>query len=1179
MRLTKLKIAGFKSFVDPTTVTFPSSLTGVVGPNGCGKSNIIDAVRWVMGEISAKHLRGESMADVIFNGSAARKPLGAASVELVFDNSDGKIGGEYAAYNEVALRRAVSRDGNSDYFINGTKVRRKDITQLFLGTGLGTRSYAIIEQGMISRVIEARPDDLRAFLEEAAGISRYKERRRETESRIGHTRENLDRLNDLREEVEKQIRHLQRQAATARRYQTLKEEERKLQAELLALRMQSLDAEAQVRDAATSGCETAMQAVLADLREVEAEIERIRADQASKTDVLAAIQTRFYEAGAEVTRIEQGIQFTRELRQRQRSDLQQAEVQVADLTGVLQRDRGQLEGLAQQLATMVPGLDTAHAEEARTSQALQACEQALSAWQLTWDTHAQAVAAGQRETGVERARIEQLESQQRRLLQQQERQEHERAALVELQPAIALEALERNAEMARDAGQKAAAELQELLAEISVTRDREREQSQALNALRTRWQQAQGTQVSTEALQTAALGKASGKVTEWLKSKSLDRQPRVAQQLRVDRGWERAVETVLGSYLEAVCVDGLDSVTDLLASFDGGYLAVVSTGGAANPGAGANTGEGAAAPAGSASLRAKVQGAAVLGSVLSSVYTAETLNEALGRRRHLAAGESVVTRDGIWLGSDWLRISRDAEPHTGVIEREETLREIRTQVGGLAEEVQELEHRLELTRERVRDHEDRREHFQADVNRLHREHVDRRAELDSAQARNVDAARRLSQLETGLADVRAELARTDTDLRTARGRMETAIDALAALEPKRVDLEEERDRMRNELGTARAAAQTAQQLARELALQVESRRSSHASLTTTLSRIEKQLEGLETRRNELAGQLAEGEAPLLAAQAQLEQSLRVRTEIEGELQAAKIASDELEAQLRGRESTRVAVEQRVEAARGALDEARLAASQVRVRRESVAEQLAATNFELAELLAQLAPDAAVETWESQLEETRGKIERLGQVNLAAIGEFKEQSERKEYLDRQCKDLTDALETLESAMRKIDRETRTRFQDTFDKVNAGLKEKFPRLFGGGHAYLELTGEEGAASGVSVMARPPGKRNSTISQLSGGEKALTAVALVFAIFDLNPAPFCLLDEVDAPLDENNVGRFCDIVREMSRNVQFIFITHNKSTMELASQLVGVTMNEPGVSRLVAVDVDEAVRMAAM
>src|ERR1700682_4966726 len=894
MRLTKLKIAGFKSFVDPTTITFPSSLTGVLGPNGCGKSNIIDAVRWVMGEISAKHLRGESMADVIFNGSSARKPLGTASVELVFDNADGKIGGEYAAYNEVALRRAMSRDGTSDYFINGTKVRRKDITQLFLGTGLGTRSYAIIEQGMISRVIEARPDDLRAFLEEAAGIPRYKERRRETENRIGHTRENLDRLNDLREEVEKQIRHLQRQAATARRYQALKEEERKLQAELLALRMQSLDAEAGARDAATSSCETAMHAVLADLREVEADIERMRTDQESKAQTLAAIQTRFYEAGAEVTRIEQGIQFTRELRQRQRSDLEQAEAQVADLSQVLERDRSQLEARSQELATMVPGLDAAHGEELRTSQALESCEQALAAWQQTWDAHAQAVALGQREPGVERARIEQLESQQRHLLQQQERQESERVTLAQLQPAVALETLEERAGSARDAGQKAAAELQELLAEISVTRDRERVESQSLNALRTRWQEALGTQVSTEALQTAALGKASGKVTEWLKSKSLDRQPRVAQQLRVDRGWERAVETVLGSYLEAVCVDGLDSVTDLLASFDGGHLAVVSMN------------EAAAVPHESGSLQAKVQGATVLGSVLSSVHTAETLNDALRLRSRLASGESVVTRDGIWLGSDWLRLSRDADPHTGVIEREETLRGIRPQVGALA--------------------------------------------VKRGGAR--------TQLETGLPDAPPEPERRETDRRAARGRMEAAIDKLAALEPQRVALEQEREALRADVAAARAAAQTAQQLARELALQVESRRSSHSSLTTTLSRIEKQLGGLESRRNELASQLAEGEAPLAAAQTQLEQALRIRAEIDGELQAARIASDELDTQLRDRNAAREQAEQRVEIARTSLDEARLAAQQVRVRRESVAEQLAATNFELGELRAQLAAGGA-----------------------------------------------------------------------------------------------------------------------------------------------------------------------------------------------------------------------------
>jgi chromosome segregation protein len=1163
----KLKIAGFKSFVDPTTITFPSSLTGVVGPNGCGKSNIIDAVRWVMGEISAKHLRGDSMADVIFNGSAARKPLGAASVELVFDNSEGKIGGAYANYNEVALRRSVSRDGTSDYFINGMKVRRKDITQMFLGTGLGSRSYAIIEQGMISRVIEARPDDLRAFLEEAAGISRYKERRRETENRIGQTRENLDRLNDLREEVEKQIRHLQRQAATARRYQALKEEERKLQAELLALRLQSLDGEAEVRDAASQHCETAMQSVLADLREAEAEIEKIRVDQAAKAEALGATQARFYGAGSEVTRLEQSIQHARELRQRQASDLEQSQAQVQELTALIQRDRAQFEILGGELAAMIPQLDAAHAEESRASELLTHWEHAIGEWQRTWDEHSQAVAHAQRETQVERARIEELENQQRRLLMQQERHDTERSALAQLQPAVSLETLSEQATAARDAGQKAAAELQEILAELAISRERERDQAQALNARREEWQNALGAQVSTDALQQAALGKASGNVTQWLKSHSLDQQPRVGQQLRVEHGWERAVETVLGSYLEAVCVDGLDGVADMLGSFDGGHLAVVTAM------------EDSGAPPDSASLQAKVRGASLLGSVLSAVFTAETLGEALARRRRLRAGQSVVTRDGVWLGPDWLRVSRDKDPHSGVIEREESLRGIRGRVIELADQVKELERQLELTRDGVRDHEDRRDRFQTDVNRLHREHLDRRAAFDAAQARNADAARRLSELETGSADVRAELERTETDLRSARARMETAIEALAALEPQRIALEQERERLRAEQGAARNEAQAVQQAARDLAVQVESRRSSHTSLSATLLRVEKQLQVLTLRRDELAEQLSAGEAPLAALQRQIESALQVRAQIEGEVRAAKIASDELDAVLHDREGRRTEVDERLEAARAALDEARLAAQQVRVRRESVSEQFAATHFELSELLAQLAAEATVQTWEAQLEDVKGKIERLGQVNLAAIGEFKEQSERKEYLDRQCKDLTDALETLESAMRKIDRETRARFQDTFDRVNAGLKEKFPRLFGGGHAYLELAGEESDATGVSVMARPPGKRNSTISQLSGGEKALTAVALVFAIFDLNPAPFCLLDEVDAPLDENNVGRFCDIVRDMSSSVQFIFITHNKSTMELASQLVGVTMNEPGVSRLVAVDVDEAVRMAAM
>jgi chromosome segregation protein len=920
-----------------------------------------------------------------------------------------------------------------------------------------------------------------------------------------------------------------------------------------------------------------MHAAIADLREAEAAIEHVRVEQSARLDSQGAIQARFYEAGSAVTRIEQNLTHARELRQRQRADLQLVDAQVLEQGELIERDRSQTSSLAAELATMGPGLDTAHAIEQSSRAAREAAEQALAAWQHAWDGHAKSVAAGQGATQVERARIEQLEGQQQRLLQQRERQSEELAALAGQSPAVALEELQEAAALAADASERAQRELQEILTELAAAREREREETRALHELRSRWQSAVSTQVSTEALQQAALGKVSGKVTQWLKSHSLDQRPRLAQQLHVERGWERAVETVLDAYLEAVCVDGLDGVAEVLASFDGGQLAVVTDG----EGAVARTAAegGLAAGLDATALRSKVQGAAVAASLLAGVYTAENLGDALATRRTLPAGASVVTRDGIWIGPDWLRLSRDRDPHAGVIEREEALREIRGRVAALADEVQALEHQLTLTRDRVREREDQRERYQSDVNRLHREHVDRRAARDAAQARAQEITRRRGQLQTGIADIAMELERSDAELRAARGRMETAIEALAALEPERILLERERERMRAELQEARAAAEAAQHAARELALQVESRRSSLASLTTTVARIEHQIGVLAARRGELAAQLSGGEAPLAALQAELDAALAARQRVEDELHAARLATDELDAQLRDREAARGAIERRVDAARHATEEARLAVEQIKMRRENVLEQLTATPFEFAALIAELAAEATVEAWESALAETGAKIERLGQVNLAAIEEFKEQSERKEYLDRQFKDLTDALETLESAMRKIDRETRARFQDTFDRVNAGLKEKFPRLFGGGHAYLELDGEDSSAAGVSVMARPPGKRNSTISQLSGGEKALTAVALVFAIFDLNPAPFCLLDEVDAPLDENNVGRFCDIVREMSRSVQFIFITHNKSTMELASQLVGVTMHEPGVSRLVAVDVDEAVRLTAM
>src|SRR5688572_31484672 len=415
MRLARIKLAGFKSFVDPTTVTFPSNLTGVVGPNGCGKSNIIDAVRWVMGEISAKHLRGDSMTDVIFNGSRSRKPIGSGSVELVFDNSDGKLAGAYAGYAEVSLKRLVSRDGSSTYFINGAKCRRKDITHLFLGTGLGSRSYAIIEQGMISRLIEARTEDMRAFVEEAAGISRYKERRKETEARIAETRENLERLQDVRDEVDKQIRHLQRQAATARRYQARNETERRLTAELLALRLREIDSGAEVQDSAVRECELSMQSALADQRAAEAAIETQRVYQTEQSERVSAVQGRYYEIGAEISRTEQSIEHTRQLRDAQRAELDKARATLAELDSHIQRDERQIAELRAEIEKLGPELAQVQAAEGTLNEALSTAEAALSGWQQRWEDFNREQGAAHQTTQVERARIEQLENQLRRL--------------------------------------------------------------------------------------------------------------------------------------------------------------------------------------------------------------------------------------------------------------------------------------------------------------------------------------------------------------------------------------------------------------------------------------------------------------------------------------------------------------------------------------------------------------------------------------------------------------------------------------------------------------------------------------------------------------------------------------------------------------------------------------------
>ncbi len=1166
MRLSKIKLSGFKSFVDPTTITFPSNLVGVVGPNGCGKSNVIDAVRWVMGESSASRLRGDSITDVIFNGSSARKPVGAATIELLFDNSDATIGGQYAKYAEIAIKRTVSRDGISSYYLNGTRCRRKDITHVFLGTGLGPRSYSIIEQGMISRLIEAKPEELRVFLEEAAGISKYKDRRRETENRIRHTKDNLDRLADLVDEVEKQLKHLDRQAKTAERFKRLKSEERRTRAELFALRLRELDERANHHKRLLAERENALQAAVAEQRRLEAEIEKARLLQGERSEAFNAVQGQYYRIGAEIARLEQSIEHGRELRQRQEQDLQQAREAAEEIEAHIAQDRNELEQLDSALNELTPGLQAARAREAASAQSLHRAENAMAEWQARWDEFVRRASDVEQSAQVEQARIEQLEGQLEKLTLRKSRlgEESEGLSLDDLQQAVAGLTGEENA--LRQAAAEADGRVAELKQQIATLRDQESRLNRHLEARRNELQQTSGRYTSLEALQKAALGEADGTVGGWLAAAGFAARPRLAQRLNVADGWERAVETVLGDYLQAVCVDDVVAVTRSLDELREGAITFLEGGASSR------------SPAGG-TLADQVRGApeAVLVE-LEGVRTAESLAAALGLRDRLQEGESIVTRDGIWLGRNWLRVKREKDARTGILKREQEMRSLKDQLKDQRVRVETLEKTLHDTRRRLEALEEQRESLQQAAADRHRRQADALARLESTRYRLSQTEERIAAFRTETADLDAELGGIRERLDTSRQRLEQSQIDVSSLGERRGELESQRAELRGELARVREQAEHDRVETQAMALRYESRRSSRDSANQSLERMKSQLVQFHQREASLRQQLEAGQSPIREQEERLEQQLRDRVEVEGKLAEARRAVEAVEAGLREHDQKRLSNESTVDEARRALDEARMAAQEVRVRREGLAEQFAETGFELETVLETLDEDSDVETWEQALQQLTSRIERLGPINLAAIDEFKEQSERKEYLDAQLADLHEALSTLEGAIRKIDKETRVRFQETYERVDAGFKRLFPRLFGGGHAYLELTGDDLLSAGVTVMARPPGKRNSTIHLLSGGEKALTAVALVFAIFELNPAPFCMLDEVDAPLDDANVGRFCDIVKDMSSQVQFVFITHNKVTMEMARQLTGVTMQEPGVSRLVSVDLDEAVKMAA-
>ena len=1172
MRLNSIKLAGFKSFAEPTNFQLPGQLVGVVGPNGCGKSNIMDAVRWVLGESKASELRGESMQDVIFNGTAERKPAARASVELVFDNSLGRIGGSWASYAEISVKRVLTRDGQSTYLINNQAVRRRDVHDMFLGTGLGPRAYAIIGQGMISRIIEARPEDLRVFLEEAAGVSKYKERRRETENRLHDTRENLTRVEDILRELNGQIERLERQAEVAARYRELDGDRESKQQMLWLVRRDEAQAEQQ-RVARLSGELTVeLEARLSEQRSLEAEIEEVRSAHYGATDEVQAAQGRYYERNSEVSRLELQIRHVldaqRDIRERVQGLVSQASgaeeeagrsldeaARIAeDLLGLAadnELDGAKLEGLVEQtpelearLRSLRVELDQARAEVLQNRQGIELSSTRRQGAQRQLDD-------------LERRR-ERLDEEQRGLGAPDEAAIEAMAASLEGAEGAEQAASERlnGAEAAwREADQKRAPAQQGLReAEAGLARIEAR--VQALRQLQERVQN-------------------QGRINPWLARHGLEELGRLWQSLRIEHGWETAIEAVLREAVSALKVERLDPLAGLAEDKPPAKVAFFSAQGA--PAAAPAT----TAVAGLRSLMSVVHCPdagiqAMLGDWLLGWFAADSVETAVAQRATLPAGARFVTAGGHVVDRTSLRLYAPDSEQDGVLARQFELDNLGREQRAerlLADQARDEAQRAEAAAARLagelataREEQARALRHLSAV-RVEAERLEQTRQRVAMSLQRIEVSRGELEQATGLAQAQIEeeseaFERLDLELAGRQERAEHLGEAFEAAE--------------RTLGLHRDALRAAERGQQEKAFAIRERESLRERLESQARQARERLESarretglLETR---LAG-LSESEA-----QEGLQEALAARSEAEEALTGTRQRADDLAHRLRGLEEKRLGVERQQEPMRQRLTDLQLKEQAARLNAEQFIEQLTAVTVDEPAVRARFADGIPKAAWlQTEVNRLAQSIAGLGSVNMAALEELGEASERKGFLDAQSADLNEAIDTLEDAIRRIDRESREVLQTTYDTVNREFGRLFPELFGGGEARLVLTGDEILDAGVQVMAHPPGKRNSSIHLLSGGEKALTAIALVFAMFHLNPAPFCLLDEVDAPLDDANTERYCDMVRRMSDQTQFLFITHNKIAMELAQQLVGVTMQERGVSRVVAVDLDVAAQMA--
>jgi len=1168
MRLKSIKLAGFKSFVDPTKVNLPGNLCAVVGPNGCGKSNIIDAVRWVMGESSAKNLRGENSTDVIFNGSTSRNPVGQSTVELIFDNQDRTLAGEFASYNEVSIRRKVTREGQSTYFLNGQKCRRRDVTDLFLGTGLGPRSYSIIEQGTISRLIESRPEELRVYIEEAAGISRYKERRRDTSNRISRTRENLARLQDITDELSRQLDTLKQQAESAEKYTQLKQSERQFKSQLATLQWRELSQKLGAQSIIIKNFEEQiiLQRSEQDVRFSQIDVQKN--DLAVLNENFGQLQGEFYSLGAKIARIEQSIEHNQMQQKRWFEDVSEATLQLGRIDEAYATDNKELEHLTQQSQQLALDVELACEQLLEAEQNLQGSHESHQHGQMLWQ-----------EKNEEQGRLKGLIDVAKtglKLTQQQSEQAHQdhQECLIQLQnlnlpnvedAKLLSEQIDHQQEQQHNLTEQILSQEDAL----QLSRQQERDYQQRLDVQVQELGVLAGQISSLQLLMSEAEQEAVLLPAKW----HTDECAKLIDTMSVESGWESAVEHVLRDWLGSYLMPQSEhlSQNDLV---DVKGLALI-------------------VPLGSQSFTklenawpillgkiGKLDAPLELRGLLEHVYLANNELEAKKILSNLPIYCSVILPSGLWLGHGWIRTPPREDSRAGILGRKQQVQALSVTQKSLCELQKNTQQELALEREEALTLEqslsEMRQKWRLTQNSLQQQQqksalLQQQSQQFLMQQKGLQY--RVEEQSKRLEELGKELVLLQEELNERQLMLES-------LQLEMPGFEVEKESLEVGLGQARLEFSHKQQQV----FQIQTKMSSVSAQMHSLGRSTERMQEQRTQWSEKQAQLQASELSAKNANegaheslaGQLDTALSLRVDAEAGMEKRRHEISQMEHLTRQLEQQQLKQEHEIQSTDSRLQEQRLIERELEVNADNIKQAMLAENVRV-EKFAQTLPDQVnAQELSHLLEQCQNRIKRLGAINLVAIEEYKTQQERKVFLDQQHDELIEALESLEQAIAKIDKETKARFKKTFDTVNEHLNNLFPKVFGGGRASLELTDDDMLATGVTIMAQPPGKRNSSIHLLSGGEKALTAIALVFSIFQLNPSPFCMLDEVDAPLDDANVERYAKLVKEMSSQVQFIYISHNKIAMEMATQLLGVTMQEAGVSRLVTVDIAQAINM---